>query len=107
MLIRRATGGNPPLSPQTQYKRRIGLMSETLHDTKLRCRHLELNLKAASTARKLAESKLALSESRRAFVEKDNERLRKLIYELESKHSRVQSIVETTIRDLIHLQAGL
>lgn len=81
-------------------------MTEKLHDTRLRCRHLELNLKAASTARKLAESKLALSENQCAYMEKDIQRLRKLNNELESKHGRVQSTVETTIRDLIHLQAG-
>lgn len=106
-MIRRASAGNPPLSPQTQYKRRIVLMSEKLHDARLRCRHLELNLKAASTARKLADSRLDLSESRRAFVEKENERLRKINDALVSKHGRVQSTIETTMRDLIHLQADL
>ena len=82
-------------------------MSKELRNANVRCRHLELNLKAASAARKLANSKLSLSERNRVFAEKENERLRKVNQVLESKHSRVQDVVQMTIRDLIHLEADL
>ncbi|KAE9393609.1 hypothetical protein BT96DRAFT_1050699 [Gymnopus androsaceus JB14] len=106
LLVRCDASGNP-LSPQSQYKGCLAFLSKELNNANVRCCHLELNLKAASAACKLANLKLSLSERNRIFAEKENELLRKVNQVLESKHSCVQDVVQMTVRDLIHLQADL
>ncbi|KAE9403272.1 hypothetical protein BT96DRAFT_936619 [Gymnopus androsaceus JB14] len=101
VLVRRDASGNL-LSPQSQYKGRLAFLSKELRDANVRCRHLELNLKAASAACKLANSRLSLLESHCAFTEKENEWLRRANQVLESKHKHIQSTVQMTIQDLVH-----
>ncbi|KAJ3875028.1 hypothetical protein F5051DRAFT_442781 [Lentinula edodes] len=110
-LLRRGPPAKSPQkstfpSPSTQYKKRLSELSADLHMSLQRCEALELNLRAASSARKLAEEQRNTQKEHLDAMRKDHCRLNEENHRLRLKLITLQKEMQQAGLSLIS-QAGL
>ncbi|KAJ4467641.1 hypothetical protein C8J55DRAFT_510167 [Lentinula edodes] len=89
-------------SPSTQYRTHISVLSDELHQSHQRCEALELNLHAASSARKLAEGERNIYKEQCDRLSKDNCQLLEENQHLRSKLISLRKDVQAAGWNLIN-----